>query len=77
MNLMEARKEKLKSELLSLAYDSHDPNSIILPMAENWTQEDILWILQNLKEENEYKLNRLRNEHEEYYEAYRYGKITE
>ena len=46
-------------------------------MAENWTQEDILWILQNLKEENEYKLDRLRNEHEEYYEAYRYGKITE
>ena len=77
MNLMEARKEKLKSKLLSLANDSLDPNSIILPMGENSTQEDILWILQNLKEGNEYKLDRLRNVDEEYYEAYRYGHISE
>ena len=62
MNLMEARKEKLKSKLLSLSYISDDPNTIIIPIPEGIKEENLVRNLQYSKISVECELDRLRNE---------------
>ena len=77
MNLMEARKEKLKSELLSLQYGLSDPKTIILPIPEKMDEEDFVRELQSYKYMNEYEREALHEELNKCHEAYRYGKISE
>jgi hypothetical protein len=62
MNLMEARKEKLKSELLSLANDPIDPNIMILPIPEKMDDEDFVRRLQEEKEKLRYEEDKLLSE---------------